>query len=270
MEKKIKSLTPKMHRHNYIEQGNFLVCECGKKILNLKPTKKDDLLIGERKDGTKYSVRTDRRRYFYPHEWNEFISKVQNKEHRFLFLTLLHTGARIMEALNLKYKDIDIERGTVKFNVVKHRVAKKNVYATGKSRDFFVASNYIKEFKSFIRNRKINMNDYIFLNNDKLPENYDKLSNKEKSKYYRSKISNYHTLLKNTLKKTNIKDPHNFSLHNIRKTYGMWMRIFDIQVSEMCYRLGHDVDTYLAHYGSSLIFTPDEKRQIQKIMGEVK
>jgi hypothetical protein len=34
--------------------------------------------------------------------------------------------------------------------------------------------------------------------------------------------------------------------------------------------MGHDMDTYLAHYGSSLIFTDEERRKISKIMGDVK
>ena len=260
----------KSHRHKYIEEENYLKCSCGKRILNLKHTDKKDLLYGIRKDGKKLSVRTDRRRYFFPEEWTEFINKINNKEHKFFFITLLHTGARIMEALNLKFKDIDEDRGTVKFTIVKQRKAKKNFYAIGKSRGFFVASNFIKEYKSFIRGKKINQEDYIFLKNSNLPENYDNLDNSDRKKYYISRVVAYSNLLKRKLKKTNIQDPYNFSPHNIRKTYGMWIRTFNIDSGELCYRMGHDIDTYIAHYGSSLIFTDNERRKIIKIMGDVK
>jgi len=60
------------------------------------------------------------------------------------------------------------------------------------------------------------------------------------------------------------------SPHNIRKTYGNWMRSFNIEMGELCYRMGHNMDTFIEHYGSSLIFTPEERRKIVKIMGDVK
>ena len=238
--------------------------------LELKQTDKEGLLIGIRTNGKNYSVRTDRRRYFFPDEWNRFINQFTNKIHRFFFITALHSGGRIMEILNLKYKDIDLERGTIKFNTVKQRKARKDFNAGGKSRGFFITSNFIKEYKSFIRNRKINPNDYIFLDNKKLPNNYDSLQNKEKKKYYSKTAVAYSTLMKRKIKKSNIKDWYNFAPHNLRKTYGNWMRTFNIEMAELCYRLGHDMDTFMLHYGSSLIFTPEERRKIEKIMGDVK
>lgn len=230
----------------------------------------EGMRVGVKKDGKNYSVRNDRRRYFFPDEWELFINSIKNKEHKFFFITLVHTGARIMEALNLKYEDIDIERGTINIKIVKQRKAKKNFYAIGKSRGFFIASNFVKEYKSFIRNRNINLKDYIFLDNSKLPENYEQLNNEERKKYYTSKVVSYSNLLKRKLKKVGIKDWYNFSPHNIRKTYGMWMRNFINDSGELCYRMGHDMDTFMAHYGSSLIFTEQEKRKIERILGDVK
>jgi integrase len=263
------SLNQELNRNETIKGGDYLIRKSGKRILNLKQSGKKGLLIGKKKGNIKYTVRTDRRRYFFPNEWEEFISKVNNKKHKFFFITSLHTGGRIMEVLNLKYEDINIERGTINFKVVKQRKANKR-FATGKSRDFFVAGNFIKEYKSFIRGKKINPKDYIFLDNDKIPKNYNNLDNKDKKKYYISKVVSYSNILKRKLKKTSIKDFYNFSPHNLRKTYGMWMRIFNINISELCYRMGHDTDTYMAHYGSSLIFTENERRRISKILGDVK
>ena len=133
----------------------------------------EDIIKRISKAGVEYTVRMDRRRYFFPDEWEEFISKVKNKKHRFFFITLLHTGGRIMEVLNLKHENIDVERGTIEFKIVKQRSAKKNFYTLGKSRGFFVASNFIKEYKSYIRGIKVNPKDYIFLDKLKLPKNCD-------------------------------------------------------------------------------------------------
>lgn len=265
------SLNTKSHRHEYFKKENYQVCKyCGKKILNLTNTEKEEVLIGTKSNGSKYSVRTDRRRYFFPDEWISFIKEVEDKEHRFLFLTGLHTGGRIMELLNLQYRNIDEERQIIKFDVVKQRKARKDYPSLGKGRGFFVASEFIKEYKSFIRGKTINKSDYIFLDNKTLPEDYSKLDNNKKKKYYASKVVSYSKILKRKLKKAGIKDWYNFSLQNIRKTYGMWMRTFNIERSELCYRMGNDIDTYMTHYGSSLIFTEDERRKIAKIMGDVK
>lgn len=237
--------------------------------LSLEPSL-EGLRVGKRSDGTKYSVRTDRRRYFFPDEWSAFLKELKDKQHRFFFLTCLHTGGRIMEVLNLKHEDIDLERGTINFSIVKQRKAKKNFYATGKTRSFFVSSEFLSEYKSFIRGKDINAKDYIFLDNSKLPTDYNSMDNDKRRKYYASKFISYSNMLKRKLKKAGIKDWYNFSPHNIRKTYGMWMRTYNKDFGELCYRMGHDMDTYIAHYGSSLIFTEDERRKIQKIMGDVK
>lgn len=243
--------------------------EIKEKRLTLRPYL-EGVRVGTKSNGVVYSVRNDRRRYFFPNEWNSFIKEIKQKEHRFFFFTCLHTGGRIMEVLNLRYSDLDAERGTINFAIVKQRKAKKKFYAMGKSRGFFLSSEFWSEYKSFIRNKKINSSDYIFLDNSKVPKNYPDLPNKERKKYYVSKVVAYSNMLKRKLKKAGIKDWYNFSPHNIRKTYGMWMRTYNKDMGELCYRMGHDMDTYIAHYGSSLIFTDEERMKIQKIMGDVK
>jgi integrase len=170
----------------------------------------------------------------------------------------------------LRYKDFDEARGTVNFSIVKQRKAKKNYYAIGKSRGFFLASEFFKEYRSFTRGKNINPEDYIFLDNEKLPKNYNELDNSIRKKYYEYKVVAYSCILKRRLKKAGIKDWYNFSPHNLRKTYGMWMRTYNKDFGELCYRMGHDMDTFIAHYGSSLIFTEEERRKIQKILGDVK
>jgi integrase len=231
----------------------------------------ESIVIIKKSDGKNYSVRRDRHRYFFPDEWEKFI-KIDNSKHYLYFLTSLHTGGRSMEILHLKPKNFDFnkDRPTIEFEVIKQRKAKKNFYATGKTRRFFVSSDYIKEVKKYVTKYKIDSNDYIFLNKKDLPNNYDELSNLEKKKYYQKTEVAYNQLLKRRLKSSGITDWRSFSLHNIRKTYGNWMRIYDIKTEEICYRLGHDFETYLTHYGSPLIFTPQDKIKIMQIMGNVK
>ncbi len=235
-----------------------------------KSTEFENIKIIKRKDGTSYAVRLDRKRYFFPEEWKKFINKVTNERHKFFFETLLFTGGRIMEVLNLQYEDIDEDKMTIKFKVVKQRKVNKNYYSTGKSRMFFVSDNFIKKYKFFIQSKKINLKDYIFLDNHHLPKNYSELSNLDRKKYFNSKFISYSVMFKRKLRKAKIDDWYNFSPHNIRKTYGMWMRTYDKEMAELCYRMGHDIDTYTTHYGSSLIFTDMERKEINEIIGNVK
>ena len=259
------------HRHDYIiEREGFLYCECGKKVLNLsRVSDEEGMMVGTKKNNILYRVRSSRLRYFFPGEWIGFIKLVKKKQHRFFFIVCIFTGGRIMEVLNLQHRDIDKERGTITYRTTKERKAKKNYAAMGNSRTFFVASNFFTEYKILIRGEKVNPNDFIFLDNSKLPDNYLELDNKEKRKYYNSKKVLYHLALKRYLKKSGVDDYYNFSMHNLRKTYGLWMRLFIKDNSDMCYRMGHDMDTFMDHYKTSNIISDKEKVQILNIYGDV-
>lgn len=257
-------------KHNWEEIGNKNICKlCKKEFLKLDKIN-DNILLGTKSNGVKYTVRGNRKRYFFPNEWTEFINTITNEKHRLFFQLLLFTGGRAMEVINLRCNDFDLDRGTVNFRITKKRKAKRNFYATSGPRSFFISSNCINELKRYNRRNNIKQNDYYFLYREKLPENYDNLSNLEMKKYYIGTETAYFSLFKRKMKETSIKDPECFSLHNIRKTYGMYMKTFEIEISELCYRLGHDLDTYLAHYGSSLIFNEQDRIGIQKIFGETK
>jgi len=228
--------------------------------------KNEDLVVIKKKDGTNYTIRRDRDRYFFPDEWKKFIAKVTRKKHNILFKTLLHTGGRAMEVLNLRAVDFNFDRKMVSFKVVKNRVAKKS-YSLGKKREFLISKKFVSELKSYIVKNNISKNDYLFLNNKKLPENYFSLTNKEKSKYYTSVKVSSGLILKRKLKAAGIEDYHNFSLHNIRKTYAMWMKVYNPPLEEVCKRMGHDIPTHMEHYSSPVIFNPIEKRAILNICG---
>jgi len=258
-------------QHLWERRENYLVCtKCSKQVLYL--TKINELVAdGKRKDGTKYTVRHNRHRYFFPGEWKLFINSFTDDKAELLFLTCLYTGGRIMEVLHLKASDFNFDRETVRFRIIKQRKAKRTFYATGKTREFFVSKIFLKKAKAYVRKYHNATDGYLFLDKDKLPENYESLNNEERKKYYKSSSTLYHMLMKAHMKKTGISDWYNFSLHNIRKTYGNWMRTFsNITVTELCFRLGHDAQTYEAHYGSSLIFNPDERKEIADLFGEVK
>jgi hypothetical protein len=81
-------------------------------------------------------------------------------------------------------------------------------------------------------------------------------------------------LMRRNLIAAGIKDYYNFSLHNIRKSGGMYLKTLipfsrEITEGEICMRLGHDMNTFLKHYGSPSIFNERDKIAMIKILGDV-
>jgi len=222
------------------------------KRLSLKPVPgKEGLFEGIKSDGKRYTVRQDRHRYFFPNEWLVFISYV--KEDRIiLFETLLQTGGRIEEVLNLKPSDFIWENNSVKLRVTKSKAKKgESRVLGGKQRSFGVSSQFCRKLRKHIRENKIKDYDYLF-----------PLSKQGVSQ-----------MMKRCLKKAKLNE-WEFSLHNIRKTSGMWLKTVqrrgvDLDVSEICMRLGHDHNTFLKHYGSPSIFTDQQRDKIVDILGDV-
>lgn len=220
--------------------------------LTLEKTDKEGLKIGTKSNGKAYSVRDDRSRYFFPEEWNRFINTVSPSK-RMLYEFLLHTGARIEEALNVKVRDINPDRNTITLRVTKRvgnvRLKKEKV---GKPRSFEVGADFMKKLKKYVKDNKFEQEDILF---------------------DVSKQAAWQTLRRN-LKKAGFADWYNFSLHNIRKTHGMWLRALipyarGLDMGEICLRLGHDAATYLKHYGSPSIFNEKEKNMMINILGGI-
>ncbi len=212
---------------------------------------KEGLFIGTKSDGTTYTVRKDRHRVFFPSEWLKFIVAVK-EDRKIIFETLLQTGARIEECLNIKSKDFDWERNNLILRVTKSKASKgESKLLGGKQRGFGVSSQFIRKIRKHIRDNKIPDNELLF-----------KMSKQGVSQ-----------LFKRTLKKVGLNE-WEFSLHNIRKTSGMWLKTVqrrgvDLDVSEICMRLGHDHNTFLKHYGSPSIYNDKDRDIIIEVLGDV-
>jgi len=222
------------------------------KRLSLKPIKeKEGLFIGVKSDGVEYTVRKDRHRVFFPNEWIKFMDKVK-EDRKIIFETLLQTGARIEEALHIRPKDFDWVRNNLTLYVTKSKSSKgESKSIGGKQRGFGVSSQFIRKVRKHIKNNNIKDKDFLF--------NMTKQGVSQ--------------LFKRCLKKAGLNE-WEFSLHNIRKTSGMWLKTVqrrgvDLDVSEICMRLGHDHNTFLKHYGSPSIFNDKDRDMIVEILGDV-
>jgi integrase len=252
-------------KHEWEEKGNTVVCKlCGKTKLKLTRVN-DNLSTGIRKDGTIYSVRSDRLRYFNPIEWRDFYEQLREQD-KLIFDFLIKTGARIEEALLFKSEDLlDDQRHLIKLYVTK-RKAKKQGEEKGKPRTFVVATSLYNKLKQMPKG-------FIFI---KAPNNLDRTeaNRKELRRYVNARKIPLFRTLKNILKKAGIKDFYNFSFHNLRKTHGMWLKRMmihsnEITEGEICMRLGHDLNTFLKHYGSPSIFNSTDDKLIVKYLGDI-
>lgn len=212
------------------------------KRLTLKPVH-EGLKVGFKKDGTKYSVRDDRSRFFFPNEWISFIDTIK-PEKKILFESVLQTGGRIEEVLNLKPRDFDWTRNNLTLRVTKIKARKGE--SIGKARTLPVSSQFTRKVRGYISRNNIKDDDFLF-----------PVSKQSVWQMMRRKLKGV------------VKDDWNFALHNIRKTHGNWLKALEVPAEEICTRLGHDYNTYLKHYGSPNIFDRKDKMLMIKILGDV-
>ena len=95
-------------------------------------------------DGTPYSVRQDKSRYFYPEEWDKFYNALKESR-RPLFDFLMNTGCRIDEALHIRPMDFDFDRGNVRLWKTKTKARKGE--KIGKPRTIPLGQIYLKRAK---------------------------------------------------------------------------------------------------------------------------
>lgn len=203
-----------------------------------------DVKIGVKCDGKKYSVRDNRDRYFFPNEWMIFFDKLSDNQ-KMTFEFLINTGARINEAINVKVGDIDTKNQRLILRVTKIKAAKKE--KNPRPRQISISSSFCRKINKYVKDKNLGDNDYLGLLGK----------------------AGAHLTLKRKLKAVGIKDWYMFSLHNIRKTHGNWLKALGVDGAEICTRLGHDYNTFLKAYGSADVFTFKDKQDIRMILGDL-
>lgn len=195
-----------------------------------------------RSNGNPYTNRTNRDRFFYPNEWMKFFDALKSNQ-KITFDVLINTGARINEARHIKVGDIDFERNTILLRVTK--VKAKKGEKNPRPRTISISNQFSRKLKGYIKG--LNNEEYIGV-----------LSTPAA-----------HIALKKTLQEIGIKDWYMFSIHNIRKTHGNWLKALGIDGAEICTRLGHDYNTFLRAYGSPDIFNFKDKQNMRLILGDL-
>lgn len=220
--------------------------------------------IIKKEDGKKYTIRNDRKRFFYPQEWKNFINTfteirkrkkgVKLSEQKYLlFCALLYTGGRINEVSHIKVMDFDFERNLLKITTTKTKAKKGE--KMGKPRTIRIPKILIKMVKDYIQKSKKEFKDWLFLDKEHPTEkDFDNFN------------KNAYQVMKRHLEQIKL-NPLDFSLHNIRKTTGNWLKAQRVPPEEICLILGHDFNTYREHYGSPNVFDRTDLLLIEEIFG---
>jgi len=221
------------------------------KQLQLGASDKESVKIGVKRDGREYSVRDNRDRYFFPNEWIAFYGALKPQQ-QMTFNFLINTGARVNEAINVKVGDIDIPNKRLILRVTKVKAAKRE--KTPRPRMISISSGFARELNKYIKDNKLKDTDLIGLLS--APAGHIAMKG--------SKDRPGGALLR-----AGIKDWYMFSIHNIRKTHGNWLKAMGIDGAEICTRLGHDYNTFLKSYASADVFTLKDKQDIRMILGDL-
>lgn len=184
----------------------------------------------------------DNKRFFFPDEWNLFIKSL-NENNKIFFELMFNTGARFDEAQHLRPIDFDFNRNNVRLWKTKTRAKKGE--KVGSPRTISLSSQFSSKMKRYCN--KLKQDSFI----------------------YEISIQASNKLIKRICEKVGIKNPKDFSTHNIRKTHGMYLKALGIDMGEICTRLGHDANTFIQHYGSADVFTDKDMRQIKELLGDL-
>lgn len=204
----------------------------------------NDLKTITKANGVSYTVRSNRDRFFYPDEWLKFYEQLTPKTQMYFDL-LIGLGARVNEVRHIKVEDIDFDNKRVILRVTKIKAKKGE--KNPRPRTISFSSQLGKKLRKHIKDKNLSNPDYLGLP---------------------STVAMNDTL-KRGLQKAEIKDWQMFSIHNVRKTHGNWLKALSIDGAEICTRLGHDYNTFLRSYSSPDIFNENERKRMVAILGDI-
>jgi integrase len=206
---------------------------------NTQEAKTDNVL---RKDGTNYTKRQDKMRFFFPDEFSAFFDNLKPKQ-KPTFRFLINTGARINENRGISVADVDFVRNSIIIRNTKSR----NKDGTKKIRVISISSQFSKYLNSLIR-------DYNLKPDDKFPILSTPAAN---------------TALKIALKKTGIKDYQNISIHSIRKTTECWLLSLGVDSLKVAKHIGHTIAIAQKYYVSPDTFSHEDKMEMREFIGDL-
>jgi len=192
-----------------------------------------------RSNGTVYTTKDDNNRYFMPKEWTDFLEVLKPKQ-RHTAICQINTGARINEIRHLKEYDVNYINHFLVLRITKTKAKKGE--SKPKPRTIPISSQFSKYLKKWFRHNE----DIKLLSTPAMCQ-----------------------AIKKAAANIGLRNPHEFSTHNIRKTAEMYMLALGVDGFKVCSHLGHNPSTAISHYVSPDIFTIEDRLRIRDIMGDL-
>jgi len=197
-----------------------------------------------RKNGKEYSLKDNKDRFFFPDEYMKFEEALKPKQ-KHTVKVLLNTGARINEARNIRVNDIDFINKRIVLRVTKTKAKRKE--RRGRIRTIPISTQFSRYLKKYVNDKKLGDEDYIGI-----------LSTPAMN-----------IGMKKAAVKSKLKNPTDFSPHNLRKTLEVWLMALGVESLPLVAHIGHDIKTAAQSYVSPDIFSWDEKKKIRMIIGDL-
>lgn len=211
-----------------------------------------------RSNGRMWTRKTDQNRFFFPKEWLSFFNELESRNkmkvgdkyppmtrQQLTSCFLLHTGARINEARNVRIEDLDMQNKRLVLRVTKTKAKKGEL--KGKPRIIPISDRLITILKRWIAYKQLKSSDYLGI----LSTPGVKLS------------------MQKAAAKAGIRDFNNFSAHTFRKTLEVWLMALGVQDLKIVAHLGHDIKTAASSYISPDVLTMEEKFLVREILGDL-
>ena len=203
-------------------------------------------------------TKENKKRFFYPNEVLN-IQKYLSPNAQATFEFQIKTGTRIEEARGFKDRPIiNEEEGRCSITLLKTKVRynkkeRAELERTGikkhpEPRTIKIPSEYLPKLKKVIKNKKIKF----------LSTNAMNVSLKKSVLRYNQDNP-----------KTPIRNPQEFSSHNIRKTFGTFLLSLGLAPSKVAQHLGHTEIVLMKNYASNDAFSESDKQTILKILGDL-
>jgi len=182
-------------------------------------------------------IKEDKYRFFYPPDFEKMRDYLNNNG-KFTADFMINTGCRIMEAREfVKNPVFDNERRTITLLRVKVRARLKGRVP---------------------RNRTLKLS-YPFYN--QLKKDYQT---------HRILSTNaFNIQLQTACKKAGIKNPEQFSSHNIRKTFATWLLSLGCDGFKLAKHLGHTPNELARDYATNDVFNHKDKEIMRSILKDL-
>jgi len=182
-------------------------------------------------------TKEDKYRFFYPPEFESMLDYL-NKNGKFTATFMINTGCRINEGRGfIKDPVFDNERNNITLLHTKVRAKLKE--KVPRSRTLPVSKPFFNNLKKDIVTQRI-------------------LS-----------TNAFNIQLQEACRKAKIKQPEQFSSHNIRKTFATWMLSLGVDGFRLAKHLGHTPNELARDYATNDVFNHSDKQIMRSILRDL-